>query len=439
MIKENDYLNTIADKCLSKAKKLGSTEASVFVVNSVSENVNIRNRKLDGSTRSENLGITLTTYIGKKKSSISSSNLNEKNLDNLINRCIESTKITPEDELNSLADKELYFNGDKNLDLYDETILENKQKIDYINEAEEEAFSKKDIINTNGSGFSQNKSNFVLANSNGFSDGYKTSQFTAYCEVVSKNNGSMERDYEYSSKRFFQDILKPKELGAKAAELALKKLNPKKIKSEKLNIVFDKRIAKSFLSAFSSAISSSAIAKGTTFLKDKLNEKIFNDKINIQDKGDIKKANGSRYFDSEGVKIKPLDLVKNGDLKDFLIDNYNGKKIKMQSNGRSSGSTNLYFLNGSISFNELINSSKRILYINETIGRGSNLITGDYSLGASGLMIENGEFSYPVSEITIAGNLNDIFKNITLANDLEFNYATNSPTMLVEGMIVGGK
>ena len=111
----------------------------------------------------------------------------------------------------------------------------------------------------------------------------------------------------------------------------------------------------------------------------------------------------------------------------------------MQSNGRSSGSTNLYFLNGSISFNELINSSKRILYINETIGRGSNLITGDYSVGASGLMIENGEFSYPVSEITIAGNLNDIFKNITLANDLEFNYATNSPTMLVEGMIVGGK
>ncbi len=122
MIKENDYLNTIADQCLSKAKKLGSTEASVFVVNSVSENVNIRNRKLDGSTRSENLGITLTTYIGKKKSSISSSNLSEKNLDNLINRCVESTKITPEDELNSLADKELYFNGDKNLDLYDETI-----------------------------------------------------------------------------------------------------------------------------------------------------------------------------------------------------------------------------------------------------------------------------------------------------------------------------
>ena len=439
MTKEKDYLSTIAEQCLSKAKKLGSTEASVLVMNSVSENINIRNRKLDGSTRSESLGIALTTYIGKKKSSISSSDLNKKKLDNLIDRCVESTKITPEDELNSLADKELYFKGDKNLDLYDETVLENQQKIDYINEAEEEAFSKKYIVNTNGSGFGQNKSNFILANSNGFSDGYKTSQFTAYCEVVSKNNGSMERDYEYSSKRFYDDILKAKDLGAKAAELALKKLNPKKIKSEKLNIVFDKRIAKGFLSAFSSAISSSAIAKGTTFLKDKLNKKIFSDKINIQDKGDIKKANGSRYFDSEGVKIKPLDLVKNGNLKDLLVDTYNGKKIKMQSNGRSSGPTNLYFLNGLLSFKELINSNKRILYINETIGRGSNLITGDYSVGASGLMIENGDFSYPVSEITIAGNLNDIFKNISLADDLEFNYATNSPTMLVEGMIIGGK
>ena len=323
--------------------------------------------------------------------------------------------------------------------MYDETVLENKKKIEYINEAEEEAFSRKDIVNTNGSGFSQNKSNFILANSSGFSDGYKTSQFTAYCEVVSKNNGSMERDYEYSSKRFFNDILKPKQLGSKAAELALKKLNPKKIKSEKLNIIFDKRIAKSFLSSFSSAISSSAFAKGTTFLKDKLNKKIFGDKINIQDKADIKKANGSRYFDIEGVKTNPLDLVKDGALNDLLIDTYNGKKIKKKSNGRASGSSNLYFLNGDLSFEELLNSTKKLLYITETIGRGSNIITGDYSVGASGLMVENGEFSYPVSEITIAGNLNNIYKNISLANDLEFNYSTNSPTMLVEGMIVGGK
>ena len=439
MLKEETYLIKIAENCIDNSKKFGATDAEIFVSHSVSENVNLRNKKLDGSERSENLGINITTYLGKKKSSISSTNLNEKNLINLIEKCVDATKATPEDELNSLPDKELYFKGEKNLDLYDATEIDNEHKINYIKEAEEEAFSDEKIVNTNGSGFSQNKSNFILANTNGFINGYKTSQFTAYCEVVSKSNGSMERDYEYSSKRFFDDIKKPKELGAKAALNAINKLNPKKIKSDKLSIVFDKRISKSFLSSFANAISSSAISKGTTFLKNKLNEQIFNQKINITDKGDIKKANGSRYFDKEGVDIKELELVKNGILNDYLIDTYNGKKIKKKSNGRSSGTTNLYFLNGDSSFKDLINSKNKILYINETIGRGANLITGDYSVGASGIMVENGEFTYPVSEITIAGNFNEMFKNIALANDLEFNYSTNSPTMLIEGMVVGGK
>ena len=439
MVKDQTYLNKIADICLSKSKKLGSTDASILVQSSVSENVNVRNKKLDGSERSENLGVVLTTYLGKKKSSISSSNLQESNLNELVNRCIETMKITPEDEYNSLPDKNLHFKGLKDLNLFDETHLTNQDKINYLKEAEEEAFSNDKIINTNGSGFGENKSNFVLANSNGFSDGYKTSQFSAYCEVVSKSNGSMERDYEYSSKRFYSDILPPKQLGSVAANHAVKKLNPKKIKSEKINIIFDKRISKNFLSTFSSAISSSAIAKGTSFLKDKINQQIFNSDINIQDQSNIKKANGSRYFDGEGVRSINLDLVKNGVLQDYLIDTYNGKKINRKSNGRSSGTTNLYFQNGSKTFDELISSKNKILYIKETIGHGTNIINGDYSVGAAGIMIENGEFTYPVSEITIAGNLNNIFKNITLANDLEFNYATNSPTMMVEGMIVGGK
>ena len=206
-----------------------------------------------------------------------------------------------------------------------------------------------------------------------------------------------------------------------------------------MNIVFDKRISKNFLSYFSNAIHSSAIAKGTTFLKDKIDKKIFNEKINITDKGNIEKANGSKYFDNEGVEVKELILVKDGILKDYLIDTYNGKKINKKSNGRSGGSTNLYFENGDINYEDLIKSDEKMLYINETIGHGTNLITGDYSVGASGRMIEKGELLYPVSEITIAGNLNSIFQNIVLANDLELNYSTNSPTMLVTGMTVGGR
>ena len=439
MIKEDRFLEKIADFCISKSKDLGSTSSNVLVMNTISENVNIRNKKLDGSERSENLGVTLTTYIGKKKASISSTNLSENNLIELVTRCIDSTKVTPEDEYNSLPDQELHFKGEKNLELYDNTHLSNDEKINFIKEAEEVAFSHDKIVNTNGSGFSETKSNFILANSNGFSDGYKTSQFTAYCEVVSKSNGSMERDYEYSSKRHFKDLLTPKQIGESAAQLSISKLNPKKIESNKMGIVFDKRIAQNLLSTFASAISSNTISKGTTFLKDCLDKKIFNDQINIIDKANIKKANGSRYFDSEGVRIEDLQLVKNGILNDYLVETYSGKKINRKSNGRSSGTTNLYFENGDQSFDQLINSEKKLLYIKETIGRGANIITGDYSVGASGIMIENGKFTFPVSEITIAGNFNEMFNNIILADDLEFKYSTNSPTMLVNGITVGGK
>ena len=439
MIKEDRFLEKIADFCISKSKDLGSTSSNVLVMNTISENVNIRNKKLDGSERSENLGVTLTTYIGKKKASISSTNLSENNLIELVTRCIDSTKVTPEDEYNSLPDQELHFKGEKNLELYDNTHLSNDEKINFIKEAEEVAFSHEKIVNTNGSGFSETKSNFILANSNGFSDGYKTSQFTAYCEVVSRSNGSMERDYEYSSKRHFKDLLTPKQIGESAAQLSISKLNPKKIESNKMGIVFDKRIAQNLLSTFASAISSNTISKGTTFLKDCLNKKIFNDQINIIDKANIKKANGSRYFDSEGVRIEDLQLVKNGILNDYLVETYSGKKINRKSNGRSSGTTNLYFENGDQSFDQLINSEKKLLYIKETIGRGANIITGDYSVGASGIMIENGKFTFPVSEITIAGNFNEMFKNIILADDLEFKYSTSSPTMLVNGITVGGK
>ena len=439
MIKEDRFLEKIADFCISKSKDLGSTSSKVLVMNTISENVNIRNKKLDGSERSENLGVTLTTYIGKKKASISSTNLSENNLIELVTRCIDSTKVTPEDEYNSLPDQELHFKGEKNLELYDNTHLSNDEKINFIKEAEEVAFSHDKIVNTNGSGFSETKSNFILANSNGFSDGYKTSQFTAYCEVVSRSNGSMERDYEYSSKRHYKDLLTPKQIGESAAKLAISKLNPKKIESNKMGIVFDKRIAQNLLSTFASAISSNTISKGTTFLKDCLNKKIFNDQINIIDKANIKKANGSRYFDSEGVRIEDLQLVKNGILNDYLVETYSGKKINRKSNGRSSGTTNLYFENGDQSFDQLINSEKKLLYIKETIGRGANIITGDYSVGASGIMIENGKFTFPVSEITIAGNFSEMFNKIILADDLEFKYSTNSPTMLVNGITVGGK
>jgi PmbA protein len=439
MVKDQDHLKKIATVCIDTAKKLGATDSNAFVMHSISETVNFRNKKLDESDRSDNLGVTLTTYIGKKKSTISSSNLTETNIKNLIERCIETTKITPEDEFNSLPDKELLAREINDLNLYDDSHIENEKKIDYLKEVENSAFESKEIINTE-TGFSENKSNFILANSYGFLNGYKSSSFSASCVAVAKDtNNNMERDYEFTSKCHLDDMLKPKEIGSIAAKKTIEKLNPQKIKSEKISVVFDRRISKGILSTLAGAISASAIARGTSFLKEKLNKEIFSSSINVLDKPNIAKGLGSRYFDSEGVKSEELKLVDQGVLKHYLVDTYYGKKLNLKSNGRCDGTSNLFFENGAISYQDLLKLNQRILYVTETIGHGTNLVTGDYSVGATGFIIENGVFKHPVSEITIAGNFKDIFKNITLANDLEFKYATNAPTMLIEGMVVAGK
>jgi PmbA protein len=438
MIKDQDYLKKISSLCIEIAKKLGATDSSVTVMHSISETVNFRNNKLDESDRSDSLGVSLTTYIGKKKSSILSSNLSEENIKTLIQRCIDTTKITPEDEFNSLPDKDLLSNEIEDLNLYDNHHITNEKKIEYLKEVEESAFKKKEIINTE-TGFSEMKSNFILANSDGFESGYKSSSFSVSCVAVAQSNGSMERDYEFTSACHLSDVIKAAKVGLTAAEKTIEKLNPKKIKSEKINIIFDKRISKGILNNLANAISSASIARGTSFLKDKINEEIFSNKINIYDKPDIIRGLGSRYFDSEGVKTKELKLVDQGILKHYLVDTYNGRKLNLRSNGRSGGTSNLFFEKGEISFKDLLKLNSKCLYITETIGHGSNLVTGDYSVGANGFIIEKGEFQYPVSEITIAGNFKDIFKNITLADDLEFKYATNSPTMMIEGMVVAGK
>jgi PmbA protein len=438
MVKDQEYLEKKASFCLDLAKKLGATDASVNVGSSISETVNFRNKKLDESNRSDNLGVDITTYIGKKKSSISSSNLLNDNLNILVEKCIETTKNTPEDEFNSLPNKDLLAREVKELNLYDDSHIENDDKIEYLSRLEICASKDKKIVNTESS-FTEDKSNFILANSDGFCKGFKTSSFIASSIAVAKDDNSMERDYEYTLKCHLDDIKSAEEVGKIAAEHTIRKLSPKKIGSEKIAIIFDKRIAKGILSTFASAITSAAISRGTSFLKDKIGQKIFSDSINIFDKPDISRGLGSKSFDSEGVKIETLKLVDQGILKHYLVDTYNGKKLNLESNGRCGGTSNLYFDNGKISHKDLLNSNSKCLYITETIGHGSNIITGDYSVGATGFLVENGESKYPINEITIAGNFKDMFQNITLANDLEFEYSTNSPTMMIEGMVVAGK
>ncbi len=439
MLKTKEFLSNLAEKCISKARNLGATDTEIALSNSISETINFRNKKIEHSDRSEILSLGLTTYIGKKKSNVSTSNFDEKNLNNLIEKCIQCTKISLEDEYTGLPDSKDLETNFLDLNLYQKEKLPNDYKENFLVEMEEEMFLQPKIKNSNGSSFTEFKSNFIFANSKGFCNGYPSSTYSVFCEALAEENGQMERDYEISISRFYNDLDKPKNIGKLAAARAVKRLGAKKIASGVMPVIFDKRIAKSLLSLFASAISGSAFARGTSFLKNSLGKNIFSKEINILDDPLINKAMGSQSFDSEGVKNKKLHLVKNGKLEHLLLDTYNAKILKKQTNGRCGGTTNLFIENGVYDLKKMISDQKKAFIVTELIGRAGDITNGNYSVGASGMMIENGKISFPVNEITIASNLSDMFKTMIPMNDLELKSSTNSPSLLIEKMTIAGK
>jgi PmbA protein len=348
-------------------------------------------------------------------------------------------KNTPEDKYCGLPKNNNLEKDHIDLDLFDNSIISYETKKDYISECESEALEQKKIFNSNGVSFTEAKSNFILKNSNGFSNGRRSSIFSVSCDVVAKEEDSMERDYEYSSKRFFCDLSKPKDIGRIAAIRASTRLGPRKINSFAGSAVFEPRVSSSFLSHLISSISGHNLARKVSFIKGDIGEILFQENINVIDDPLIKKGLGSRNFDSEGVDCKKLELIKKGKLNEIILDTYSSKMLNKKSNGRCGGTTNCYFENGKITKVDLIKDIKKGVYITELFGSGFNSVTGDFSKGGSGFLIENGEITYPISEITVAGNIKDMFKEMLLANDLEFKSRTNSPTIRINNVSIAGK
>ena len=439
MVKDDLFLNNLGEYCIDELKKIGSTSSEVIVAHSISDDMLQRNGKIEEVTRSEDISIGLTAYIGEKKSSISTSNLTKNNIQQAIIRCYEMAKNTPEDKYCGLPENHNIEKDQVDLDLFDDSIISFETKKDYISKCEAEALEQKKIVNSNGVSFTEAKSNFILKNSNGFSNGQKSSIFSISCDVVAKENGSMERDYEYSSKRFFCDLMKPKLIGKIAAERASARLSPKKIESFNGPVVFEPRVSSSFLSHLISSISGHNLARKVSFINGDIGEILFKEGINVIDDPLIKKGLGSRNFDSEGVNCKKLELIKNGKLNQIILDTYSGKMLNKKSNGRCGGTTNCYFENGNLTKTDLIKDIRKGVYITELFGSGFNSVTGDFSKGGSGFLIENGEVTYPISEITVAGNIKNMFKEIILANDLEFKSRINSPTIRIDNISIAGK
>jgi len=314
-------------------------------------------------------------------------------------------------------------------------------------EAEDAALGVTGVTNTEGGGASTGRASIALATSGGFRGSYTSSSFSVSASVIAGEGQGMERDYDYDSRHFYSDMRSPLEIGKNAGERAVKLLNPRKMPSGHVPVVFSNRVSGSILGHFAGAISGAAIARGTSFLKDYMGAQIFSKDINIIDDPHRLRGAASKPFDGEGVANKRLDLIQDGTLQCWILNSASAMQLGLETNGRAtrgtasppgSGTTNLYMEEGTSSLEGLIADIRSGLYITSLIGFGVNGITGDYSRGASGFWIENGKIAFPVSELTIAGNLKDMFLNLTPANDLDFRQGTNAPSLRVEGMMVAG-
>lgn len=438
----------IITNLIKSARDKGASAADSISFISNSTSVSSRLGKFENVERSESRGIGLRVIIGKKQAVVSSTDTSKEALEELANRAVNMAKLAPEDKYIGIAEENLLCKSPLELDLFDETEPSAEELFKLAEKAENAALAVKGITNSEGGDASYGQTIIALATSNGFAGEYKSSNYSISASVLAGEGTNMERDYDYTSTRHFSDLASPTQIGENAAHLAIRRLNPRKVKTCSVPVLFDPRVAKSLVGSLASAANGASVARGSTFLKNSIGKPIFKDGINIINNPHIVRGLSSKPYDAEGIKNAPISLVENGILKNWLLDIRSANQLGLVSNGCASrglagtpspSSTNLYMENGQESPENLISSIKSGLYVTETFGMGVNIITGDYSQGASGLWIENGEIAYAVSELTIAGTLQDMFMCLTAANDLEFKYGTNSPTLLIEKMTVAGE
>ena len=423
---------------LDTTKKLGAECTTVIANENTSVNVAARLGKLENVERNESSSIGLEIIDKKRKVSLSSTNLNKESLEKLAKNAMSMVKSIPIDEYCGLADKNMLYDGNLDLNLVDNYIPENDDLLNNSIEAEDSALNIKGITNTEGASSSYSKNKFYLATSDGFFNTNDKTNYSTGISVIAGKGTKMERDYEYQSKVHFSDLDVPKIIGEKAAQRAISRLNPKKVKSNSLPVIFDPRVSGSLLSLFIGGITGQAITRGTSFLKDKMNTDIFKNTINIIDDPHIKRGARSLTFDGEGVATKKLNLVENGKLKSWLLNSQYARQLNLKSTGHYSGVSNLYMSPGKKTNLELIKSIDQGFYITEMLGMSFSQVTGDYSRGASGYWIEKGEKAYPVSEVTIAGNILDMYNMLTPASDLKMITGIDAPTLMIDRMIVAG-
>jgi PmbA protein len=445
---DQSALTDLAERLVTEARKAGADAADAVAVRSVSQSVEIRDSAVEESERSESDDLGLRVFVGKRQAVVSTNDMRGDGVKALAERAVAMARVAPEDRFAGLADPALLARNFPDLDLIDPDLPDVGVLEELARGAEGAALEVKGVTKSGGASASAGIGGMVLVTSQGFTGAYLGSRYGLSMTAIAGEGTAMERDYDYSSTLHAGDLDKPEKVGKTAGERAVERLNPLKAATGKVPVIFDKRIAGSLIGSFAGAINGAAIARKTSFLMSKLGQQIFAKGIRIIDDPLRKRGQRSRPFDGEGVAGQKRALVDDGVLKTWLLDSATARELNLQTTGHASrgvssspspGATNLYLEAGDLSPEALIADVDQGFYVTDLIGSGTNIVTGDYSRGASGFWIERGKRSYPVSEVTIAGHLNDIYRSLTPANDLEFRYGTNAPTVRIEGLTVAGR
>ena len=436
------------DSALAAARAAGADSADALYVGDGSTSVSVRLGKLEDIGRSEGEEVGIRVFIGQRSASVSSSDLSPAALATAAERAVTMARLAPEDQWAGLAPEQLLLRTPLvDLDIDDGNDPGAEALRDMAMAAEDAARAIAGVTNSEGGGASAGRAVTALATSTGFRGGKRSTSYGASASVLAGEGGDMQRDYAWHSARHFADLEDAAIIGSRAGERAVKRLRPIKLETAALPIIFDPRVSSSLVGHLVGAITGSAITRGTSFLKDALGTQVFGAGITIIDDPLRPRGLRSRSFDGEGLPVARTALIEDGVLKGWLLDAASARQLGLQPTGHAArgtsgppgaGASNLHLEAGPDSPQALMAGIKRGFYVTELIGMGVNGLTGDYSRGASGFLIEDGEITVPVAEVTIAGTLQAMFKALVPANDLHFRHATNVPTLRIDGMTVAG-
>ncbi|SET11994.1 microcin-processing peptidase 1. Unknown type peptidase. MEROPS family U62 [Nitrosomonas marina] len=434
-------LEQIARDILDHAKRGGASACETHVSDGFGQTVTVRKNEVETIEYNRDKGLSVTVYIGQKRGNASTSDFTPQAISETVSAALSIARHTATDDCAGLADPELLARSFPDLDLYHPWNLPVEKAIELARNCEQSAFAvDARISNSEGASISTDESQFVYANSLGFVGGCPYSRHSISCVAIAEQNGAKQRDYWYSVARDVQDLEAVEQIGRKAGERTVARLGARQIPTCEVPVLFEAPVAASLLGHFASAVSGSNLYRKSTFLLNSMGQQIFGGNINIREWPHLPKGLASSVFDDEGVATATRNVVENGIVQGYFLSSYSARKLGMQTTGNAGGVHNLIIENGEpVGFDVLLKQMNRGLLVTELMGHGINTVTGDYSRGASGYWIENGEISFPVEEITIAGNLKEMFLGIAaIGNDVVVRGSKLSGSILIDHMTVAG-